>query len=146
MSNLHLPKIDRLTFIGALSILCVLSFSMRLLEDRKTATQREIYYTFVKHFAAQVRDGSSSIRVHCVCSPCSSPYRLEEGVSKRLSSPQGSGGYLDPQDPRPDTAMRGKHPQCHWPGGGASHDKNCPFPSCMYGMCVPKKAYRSKGT
>lgn len=27
---------------------------MRLLETRKTATQREIYYTFVKHFASQV--------------------------------------------------------------------------------------------
>lgn len=36
------------------SILCVLSFSMRLLETRKTATQREIYYTYVKHFANQV--------------------------------------------------------------------------------------------
>lgn len=36
------------------SILCVLSFSTRLLETRKTATQREIYYTYVKHFANQV--------------------------------------------------------------------------------------------
>lgn len=36
------------------SILCVLSFSMRLLENRKTATQREIYYAFVRHFAHQV--------------------------------------------------------------------------------------------
>lgn len=36
------------------SILCVLSFSMRLLETGKTTTQREIYYAFVKHFANQV--------------------------------------------------------------------------------------------
>ena len=38
-----------------ISILCVLSFSMRLLETGKTVTQREIYYAFVKHFANQVR-------------------------------------------------------------------------------------------
>lgn len=39
---------------GSFSILCVLSFSMKLLEAGKTATQREIYYAFVKHFPNQV--------------------------------------------------------------------------------------------
>lgn len=44
-----------LFYTFAWSILCVLSFSMRLLENGKTATMREIYYAFVKHFPAQVQ-------------------------------------------------------------------------------------------
>lgn len=52
-----------ITLARHISILCVLSFSMRLLENRKTATQREIYYTFVKHFAAQVT-GSLALNIY----------------------------------------------------------------------------------
>ncbi|CAM9155611.1 unnamed protein product, partial [Choristocarpus tenellus] len=31
------------------------SFSLRLLQSQKTVTQREVYYTFVKHFDNQAR-------------------------------------------------------------------------------------------
>lgn len=36
---------------------------MRLLESGKTATQREIYYAFVKHFANQVTKARKSATI-----------------------------------------------------------------------------------
>lgn len=46
-------------FRSITSIICVLTFVSRLLKERKTATQRELYYSFPLHFKTQVRQEQS---------------------------------------------------------------------------------------
>eukprot|EP00752_Nemacystus_decipiens_P009762 g8718.t1 len=84
------------------SILCVLSFAMRLLEAGKTATQREIYYAFVKHFANQTKCNDAILDCcallgeprHCLGIVASSRGYLAGRISIRGE------GFEDWQDPR----------------------------------------------
>ncbi|CAM9229214.1 unnamed protein product, partial [Ectocarpus sp. 6 AP-2014] len=79
-----------------------MSFSMRLLETRKTATQREIYYTFVKHFANQTKCNDAILDCcsllgeprHCLGIVASSRGYLAGRISIRGE------GFEDWQDPR----------------------------------------------
>ncbi|CAM9782536.1 unnamed protein product, partial [Laminaria digitata] len=75
---------------------------MRLLETRKTATQREIYYTYVKHFASQTKCNEAILDCcallgeprHCLGIVASPRGYLAGRISIRGQ------GFEDWQDPR----------------------------------------------